>query len=189
MKIDINLASQPFRRNRAIFVGSIATGVLMTGVLIMLILMAVSERGRLRDIHDSIDDFEKRVKAVTAEQAKLDATLRKPQNAEVLERNLLLNTLIERKSISWTRIFGDLEKVMPFDVALVSVRLPQINSQNQVLLDMVVGASGPEPVIALFRKLEQSPLFGPAFVQSSQPPSQTDPLYRYRITVTYAQKL
>ena len=61
----------------------------------------------------------------------------------VLERSLLLNTLIERKSISWTKIFADLEGVMPDNVRLIQVRLPQINSRNEVLLDMVVGAQGP----------------------------------------------
>ena len=66
--------------------------------------------------------------------------MRRPENAEVLERSLFLNTLIDRKAISWTKIFEDLEKVMPYNVRLVSVRLPAVDSNNQVLLDMVVGA-------------------------------------------------
>ena len=37
-----------------------------------------------------------------------------------------MNELIERKSISWTRIFADLEKVMPYNLRLVSVRLPEV---------------------------------------------------------------
>ncbi len=41
----------------------------------------------------------------------------------MLERSLFLNTLIERKAISWTKIFADLEKVLPYNVRLVSVRL------------------------------------------------------------------
>ena len=50
----------------------------------------------------------------------------------MLERSLFLNTLIERKAISWTKIFADLEKVMPYNVRLVSVRLPEVDSHNQV---------------------------------------------------------
>lgn len=189
MRIPINLASEPFRRDRPLIVASIATAVLMSAVLCVLTYLIFNERGRMAETRAAIANMESQVRTRTAEQTKLDETLRKPENAEVLERNFLLNMLVERKSISWTRIFSDLEKVMPYDVALVSVRLPQINSRNEVLLDMTVGAQGPEPVIRLFKALEASPLFGPPSVQSSNPPSQTDPLYRYRLTVTYAQKL
>ena len=34
---------------------------------------------------------------------------------------------------------------MPPNVRLIQVRLPQIDSRNQVLLDMVIGAQSPEP--------------------------------------------
>ena len=54
---------------------------------------------------------------------------------------------------------------------------------------MTVGAESPEPVIDLLKKLADSRLFGPAYLHSSLPPSQTEPLYRYRVSVTYAQKL
>ena len=74
-------------------------------------------------------------------------------------------------------------------IRLIQVRLPQIDSQNQVLLDMVVGAQGPAPVIDFLRKLQESPRFGPATVHTSLPPSDTEPLYRYRVSVSYAQKL
>ena len=107
----------------------------------------------------------------------------------MLERSLLLNTLLERKSISWTKIFADLESVLPPNVKLISVRLPQINSQNEVLLDMVVGVKEPESAIGFFKKLEESPLFGPAYRHTSAPPSQSEPLWKYRVSVNYAQKL
>ena len=88
-----------------------------------------------------------------------------------------------------TKIFADLEKVMPYNVRLVSVRLPEIDVNNQVLLDMVVGAKDVPPILELFKRLEGSPQFGNASVQSTAPPSQTDPYFRYHVTVTYAQKL
>ena len=67
------------------------------------------------------------LRAITAEQAKLDSTLHLPMNAEVLERSLFLNSLIQRKAISWTKLYADIEGVKPDNVRLVQVRLPQIN--------------------------------------------------------------
>jgi len=102
---------------------------------------------------------------------------------------VLLNNLITRKSISWTRIFADLEKVMPANVRLIAIRLPQINTQNQVLLDMVVAAQDPQPILDFLRKLEASSDFMGITGYTSQPPTQNEPLYRYRLSVKYAQKL
>jgi hypothetical protein len=77
---------------------------------------------------------------------------------------------------------------MPTNVRLIQVRLPQIDSRNQVLLDMVVGAQGPVPVIGFLKKLQTSPRFGPATLHNSVPPSDNEPLYRSRVSVNYAQK-
>jgi len=161
----------------------------LAGLVCVLVFLIVSERQRARDTRDAVTRLNTQLRAIGAEEARLDSFLHQPQNAVVLERSVLLNQLIERKSISWTRIFSDLEQVMPYNVALISVRLPQINSQNQVLLDMVVGAKEPPAVFGLFKRLEESPRFGPVEVHSSLPPSQNEPLYRYRLTVNYAQKL
>jgi type IV pilus assembly protein PilN len=158
-------------------------------LLIYQVVHIVSEHQQAADIRIAIDRQNARLQAIAAQQAKLNATLRKPENAEVLERSLFLNTLIDRKAISWTKIFADLEKVMPYNVRLVSVRLPEVDVNNQVLLDMVVGAKDVPPILELLRRLAGSPQFGPTSVQSSAPPSQTDPFYRYHVTVSYAQKL
>ena len=189
MRVPINLSSEPFRQDRPILVASGACAVVLTVLLCAMIFLIVGERGRARENRVAVDRVNAQLRTLAAEQAKVDAFLRQPANAVVLERSLLLNELIERKSVSWTRIFADLESVMPVNVRLISVRLPNINSRNQVMLDMVVGAKDPVAVIGFLKKLEESPLFGPAQTHSSLPPSQNEPLYRYRVTVNYAQKL
>jgi hypothetical protein len=189
LRVPLNLASEPFRRDRPLVVGSVALAVVLTLVLIYQAVAIVSERRHAADIRVAIARETAQLQRIGAQQAKLNATLRQPENAEVLERSLFLNTLIERKAISWTKIFGDLEKVMPYNVRLISVRLPEVNSHNQVLLDMVVGAKDVPPILELVKRLETSAQFGDTSVQSAAPPSQTDPYYRYHVTVTYAQKL
>jgi type IV pilus assembly protein PilN len=189
MRIPINLSSEPFRRDRPMIAASGAAAVVLAGLLCFMVFLIVSERGRAKENRVAVNRLNARLRTIAVEQAKYDTFLRQPANAEVLERSLLLNTLVERKSVSWSKIFADLESVMPYNVKLIQVRLPAITSHNEVLLDMVVGAATPEPVIGFLKKLEESPLFGPIEGHSSLPPSQNEPLYRYRITVNYAQKL
>ena len=188
MKIPINLASQPFRRDRAVLAGTIALSLVLVGTLGALIALILADRAQLADVRSDVDRLNRQIRAATTEQGRLDAVLRRPENAEVLERSVFLNALLYRKGISWTRIFADLEKTVPYNVKVLAIR-PSVNSDNQVMLDMTVGADSPEPVIQLYKALEESALFGSVVEHSSLPPTQSDPLYRYRITVIYAQKL
>jgi type IV pilus assembly protein PilN len=189
IQVPINLATEPFRRDRPMLVASAALGLLLAVLLGFEVTTITSERHQGADIHVTIDRLNAQLRGITGEQAKLTALLRRPENAEVLERSLFLNTLIDRKAISWTKLFADLEKVVPYNVRLVSVRLPEVDSDNRVLLDMVVGAKDVQPILELVRHLEAAPQFGETNVQTSTPPSQTDPFFRYHVVVSYAQKL
>ncbi len=151
--VPINLASEPFQRDRPMLVGLGALAAVGALLLAYQVTAIVSERGQAADTRRTIDRLNAQMQTVTSEQAKLNATLRLPENAEVLERSLFLNTLIERKAISWTKIFADLEKVLPYNVRLVSVRLPEVDSDNAVLLDMFVGAKEVQPVLDFLKRL------------------------------------
>jgi hypothetical protein len=54
---------------------------------------------------------------------------------------------------------------------------------------MMVGAESQLPVVDLLKRLGSSEIFSSPTVYSSMPPSQTERLYRYRVSVNYAQKL
>jgi len=188
MKLPINLASQPFRPDRALLVASGAVSLLLVGTLAWLISLAMTDRAQLADLRAQVSRIKSQLQVATQQQQSLDGVLRQPQNAEVLERSVFLNTLLYRKGISWTKILADLEKTMPAKVRVLNIR-PYVTGKSQVTLDMLVGAESAEPVIDLYKALERSELFGAVTPQSVLPPSQSEPLYRYRFTVNYAQKL
>ncbi len=187
-RIPINLASEPFRKDR----GAIVVASTISAVLLVLLgvqgLMILSARDSAATNREMVASLQSQLTTATSEQAKADAVLREPMNAEVLQQSVLLNALVQRKSISWSRLFADIEGVLPPNVRLVQVRLPQINSRNEVTLDMEVGAKDASDAIAFTKKLQESPLFGPATLLRADPPTQNEPLYRYRLTVSYGQK-
>ena len=188
MKIAINLASEPFRRDRPLIAASVAVGAMLVGLLGMLIYLAASERDRAAEARQAIARTETQLAKNAQDRARLEGVLRQQQNAEVLDRSVFLNTLLSRKGVSWTRIFSDLEQVTPANVRLITVR-PQINANNELLLDMVVGSQSAESVLNFVMQLEASNVFGKTTVHTTLPPSQTDPLFRSRVSVNYAQKL
>ncbi len=188
MKVSINLASEPFRPMRPILVTGAAAAVLLLGTLGLLVAISMAQSGQAAELSRTLDKLERQSRTLDAQQTKLQEVLRRPENAEVLDRSLFLNTLLYAKGISWTRMFDDLEKVMPYNVRLMSIR-PQINAQNEVQLEMIVGAQTPEPVIRMLTRLERAPQFGKTMFHNSMPPSQSENLWRYRVSVNYTQKL
>ena len=188
MKFPLNLASQPFHKDRPILFASGAVAALMVCSLILLLSLAVADRHRSADTRAVIARLDKQLARAATEQARLDALLRRPENAEVLERSLALNALLYRKGISWTRLFADLEKTLPPNVRVVTIR-PQVVSESQVYLEMVVAAQSPGPIYELVKDLESSDVFSETKVYNSMPPSQSEPLFRCRVSVNYAQKL
>ncbi len=188
MKVSVNLATQPFRKDRPILVASGAVGLLMLGALALLILLAVADHRRSADTRRVISRLDQQLRRAATEQARLDALLHRPENAEVLERSLFLNSLLYRKSISWTKVFEDLEKVLPPNVRLINIR-PQVVSESQVYLEMTLGAESLPPVIETLTRFESSDVFGTTTFYSAVPPSQSEPLYRCRVSVNYGQKL
>ena len=187
-KMAVNLASEPFERTRPMLVASAVAAALLVGLLAVLVALSVTERGQAAELRQTISRLEAKRRTLNAEQARLEATLRQPENAEVLARSLFLNSLLYAKGISWTRLFDDLEKVMPYNVRLISIR-PQAGGQGEIQLDMVVGADSAEPVVQLLTRLESSPVFGATLIHNRWPPTQSEPLLRYRVSVSYVQKL
>jgi Tfp pilus assembly protein PilN len=189
IQVPINLATEPFRRDRPILVAFAGGAVVLVVLLAIQVATILTERHQGADIHVTINHLNSQLRAISSEQAKIAATMRRPENSVVLERSLFLNTLIDRKAISWTRLFADLEKVVPYNARLISVRLTDADQQNRIPLDIVVGAKDFAPILTMQKNLEASPLFEAPIVLSSAPPTQTDPLTRYHLVVTYAQKL
>ena len=189
MRIPINLASEPFRRDRPMLVASGACAVVLVGLLALQIFLILSGRERARDARVGVTQLNQQLLELNARQAQIEQVLRQPANAQVFQRSLMLNALVERKSISWTRIFADLERVKPYNVRVIQIRLPKIHSQQKVSLEMVIGATD-WPQLSDFKdNLAKSPLFGPALTHDSETPSANQPLYQDRLSVDYAQKL
>jgi len=61
--------------------------------------------------------------------------------------------LIQRKAFSWTRVFEDLEKVMPTNLHVVALK-PELNEQNQLLLEMKVAADNRAGAVDLVQRME-----------------------------------
>ena len=168
MRLDINLATQPYEDARE-FWARWGLGVGLLGLL-TLVLLSWTVRGWTnagRDRHD-IAQLQEQIAERDRERAQAQAFLDMAANRSTRDQSQFLNGLIQRKAFSWTRVFEDLERVMPPNLHVVSLR-PELNDQNQMELEMKVAGDTRAAAVELVHRMEDSKHFqGAQLVQEGQ---------------------
>jgi Tfp pilus assembly protein PilN len=167
MRLDINLATRSYEDARE-FWSRWGVGVGVLGLLTLFLLgLAISDWIKAgRDRHD-IAQLQEQIAERDNERAKAQAFLDMTVNRSTRDQSQFLNGLIQRKSFSWTRVFEDLEQVMPRDLHVVSLR-PELNDQNQVELSMKVAGDSRSAAVELVHRMEGSKHFqGAQLVQEA----------------------
>ena len=158
MRLDINLATRPYEDARE-FWARWGLGVGLLGVF-TLVLITLAVHGWVKAGRDrqSIRHLEQQIADKDRERAQAQATLDLDINRSTRDQSQFLNELIQRKAFSWTRVFEDLERVMPASLHVVSLK-PELNDQNQLQLEMKVAGDNRGGAIELVHRMEGSTHF------------------------------
>lgn len=167
MRLDINLASQPYEDARQFWMRW-GTAVGAVGLL-TLVLLALDVTGWVNARRDRAAIAQKEAMIADRDQLRANAEriLNLPENRSTRDQSQFLNELIERKAFSWTRVLENLEKVMPPRVHLESIS-PQLDEDNQLGLKMRVAGDSRERAIELARRMEESRRFAQTQIISEQ---------------------
>ena len=189
MRLDINLASQPYEDARQFWMRwGTAVGALG---LLTLILMTLVITGFVNARRDRQAISEKRALIAQRDQLRTQAQqfLNRPENRTTRDDSRFLNQLIERKAFSWTKVLESLERVMPPRVHVVSIS-PELNEDNQLALKMVVAGDSRDRAIELARRMEESRRFAQtAILRAAHADSQTGDTEQVEIVATYVPEL
>jgi type IV pilus assembly protein PilN len=158
MRIDINLASQPYEDSRRFWVYWGTGLAVLTMVTAMLVFLAISGFLNGRRDREQISNLQSKLDAFAQEKNHAEALLNQPQNRLVRDRSRFLNGLFQRKAFSWTRVFEDLERVMPAHLHVLSIR-PDLAADNNMEIKLVVGGDTREQALDLVHKMEGSKRF------------------------------
>ncbi len=173
MRLDINLASQPYEDARQFWMrwgGAVGAVGLLT-----LVLLTLTITGWVNARRDREAMAEKRAMIADRDRIRADAEafLARPENRTTRDESQFLNELIERKAFSWTRVLENLEKVMPPRVHLVSIS-PELDDQNQLALKMTVAGDSRDRAIELARRMEESRRFAQTYITTEHPVQATN---------------
>jgi type IV pilus assembly protein PilN len=175
MRLDINLASQPYEDARQFWLRwGTALGA---AAALTLALMTITITGwfNARRDHTEIAKYRAEIGQRDRARQQAEAFLNQPENRATRDQSQFLNALIERKSLSWTYVLEDLEKVMPARVHLVSIH-PELDEENQLTLKMVVAGDSRDKALELARRMEDSRHFAQTYIETehSAPPNSGD---------------
>src|SRR5215469_1337712 len=158
MRIDINLASQPYQDSRQFWMywgTGLALLVLTTALLLYLAVTGFMRAGQDRE---QMASLQAKIRSFDQEQSQAEAILNQPQNRTMREQSRFLNDLFQRKAFSWTRVFEDLEQVMPAHLHVVSIH-PDVKADNDAEIKLTVGGDSRDQALDLVKKMEGSKRF------------------------------
>ena len=165
MRLDINLATRPYEDAREFWSRwGIGVGALAVLTLVLLGWAISGWISAGRDRHN-IAQLEQQIAGREKERADAQTILDMTANRSTRDQSQFLNGLIQRKAFSWTRVFEDLERVMPPNLHVVSLR-PELNEQNQMELQMRVAGDTRGAAVELVHRMEGSKHFQGAQLES-----------------------
>jgi type IV pilus assembly protein PilN len=167
MRLDINLASQPYEDAREFWLRW-GTALTVAAILTLaLVTITVTDWFSARRDHAQIAGLRSEIAQRDRTRQQAEVFLNQPENRTTRDQSQFLNRLIERKSLSWTLVLEDLEKVMPVRVHLVSIH-PELDADNQLKLKMVV-AGDRDRALELTRRMEDSRHFSQTYIETESP--------------------
>lgn len=157
MRVDINLASHRYEASGPVWLrwgGAVAGLALLT---LILLYTALSGWITARKDRSLIAQREEQIAARDRQKAKAEETLNLASNRGTRDRAQFLNDLFQRKAFSWTKVFEDLERVMPARLHVVSIQ-PE-KADNQLEIKLIVAGESRDRALELVKKMEGSQRF------------------------------
>ena len=167
MQIEINLATQPYEDSSR-FWTYWGTGLALLGLAtaLLVFLAATSFMNASKD-RAQMSKLRTEIAAYDQDKGRAEAILNQPQNRTLRDRSRFLNELFQRKAFSWTRVFEDLERVMPARLHVVSIH-PDMSADNGLEIKLVVAGDSREQALDLVRKMEGSKRFKQTQIESER---------------------
>ena len=167
MRLDINLATQPYEDSKRFWTYWGAGLGLLTLATMLLLFFAITGFMNARKDRIQISRLEGEIAAYDQERSHAEAILNQPQNRVLRDRSRFLNDLFQRKAFSWTLVFEDLERIMPPRLHVVSIH-PDMSGDNNLEINLTVAGDSREQALDLVRKMEASNHFKQTYIKTER---------------------
>src|SRR6516164_4852671 len=137
MRVNINLASRKYEDVQQFFLRwGVALAFLAALTLLLGALSAVKYTRAVKNAEQTRETQQK----IAQLQKELDDAVayeKRPENIQVTQEKKYWNSQIIRRTVSWTQLLNDLQRIMPNRAFLESVH-PDLAPDNRVTLKLVI---------------------------------------------------
>ncbi len=158
MRLNLNLATRPYRDVRQFLMTWGMAAAALAVITVALSVYTIYAWRQSRFTREQISQVRSEIYKLDRERAAGVALLNQPQNRDIASQASFLNGLIARRSFSLTRLFMELERMMPPRLHVISIA-PSLNKHNQIEIHMLVGGDSRDQAEELVKRLEDSPSF------------------------------
>lgn len=194
MRVPINIASLPGDTTGPLRRVALVLGCLVVALGFVVVRAELRSRDEFRSLVDQTNQLEADIQNLQNTRKEMQTWLETPQVLQIRKRSSLLNALISQKSLSWTRMFQDLESTLPGGVRIMGIA-PAVRTlsidQSQPDLRLAVASPAITPIVDFIRRLEDSPRFENPVVSDQRNPSESEVKGEVKVTLTarYVQSL
>lgn len=171
MRTNINLASQKYEDVRQLYLRLGTATALLAVMAVALALLVYANYFSTRRSTERISALRAEVNGLERQKAELLAVQNSPENHDVNQQKDFWNDQIYLRSLSWTQLLTDLEKIMPQRAYLEAVQ-PSLTPDYRLKLDMIIAGESHENGLELIRKMEKSERFKSPGIRTEGPVSQ-----------------
>ncbi|MGZ4829142.1 MAG: PilN domain-containing protein [Candidatus Angelobacter sp.] len=158
MRLNINLASQKYEDVRQFYVRwSVAIGLAALLMVLLIGLAWINFTGS-SESSQRIKGLQGEIAGLQKQRAAAEAVSNLPENHDVNAQKNYWNQQINRRQLSWTQLFNDLQRIMPARAYLSSVH-PEVTPDNRLKLTLVVMGDTHDNGLELQKKMEKSERF------------------------------
>lgn len=157
MKISLNLAHVPSRRERYALACAVPVAVLGAAGLVFLTMLAVRNVREYQRVREDTTRLEAKSRALVQQEEALRKDLDQPQSRAIFREAQFVNSLLEAKKLSAAELTWKVSKLMPSTVRLSSFSLKLVKDQPEVAFE--IEAHDAKAVEAFLTALEDSPDF------------------------------
>ena len=180
-----NLAARPFENVRPVWV---ASGVLALAALILTAASLsdfFSARGRERTATAALARLRARRTELAAKVEATNRTLAAVAWKKLAGETSSLEEVVARRRLVWSQLLADLERVVPWDVRLVSIN-PSVAKDGSLQIGLQGLATSREAWLRLLAALLEDSRFSNPVPRSEEAPSARNALgYQFSLTVRY----
>jgi type IV pilus assembly protein PilN len=188
MRVNVNLASRKYEDARRFFVLWGTSLALVAVLTLVLGVLAYRKHANITQAALQARDLQQKIASLQKERNELRAIDNLPENRDVGQQKQFWNEQIFRRSLSWTSLLNELQRIMPSRAYLSSVQ-PELTPDRRVKLKLTIVGERKEDDLELIQRMEGSKRF-----HSTRPLTETlqrgeklgmPPTYKFDIETYY----